>query len=662
MMAQPNPQENPLERFKIIHELGRGAIGRVYAARDRSTGVVVALKTLDPALFSEPDSNLAELFLKNARSAARLRHHNIVKVLDAGEAGGTAYVAMELLEGESLRNMLDNRPLSIARAIQIFDDIASALAYAHEEGMVHRGVRPSNIIVLRSGVAKISDFGIGQIGEAAIRYMSPEQVRGDPIDHRSDIFSLGAVFYEMLTHRAPFEGKSPKEIKESILRAETPWPSEVNPHVPGALDGIVSSMLAGHPDKRIPNARFLLRDLQRVEEGLGLGPGANAVTGEPTVREPTIRVPPVGAEPRPRSPAANPSPKREVPQETNPAPIASEPMLRTPGLRSRRDSPAAEPLPPRNRMPEGDAFDHRDTRFLMDREPWPERSSTSWITRFAALAFLLAVLPIGLAVFWYYSPDSSETRTAVSKRQEALATAAAPQPSTAPAPVVEATKEPATAPAAPAPAPVVAPPRPAAPPPPVAEVPREPVTAPVAPAPAPAVAPPQPTAPPPVAEAPKEPVTAPVAPPPVADASSEPAPAPATPKASPPKPRVAQPGPPKQTESVATRAPTQPAIVRTAPAQVAPRAAQPTAKISEPQPGGSAKLILAVSPQGELYIDGKHHGTTPPITTLDLEPGMHRIEIRSGSWKPYLTYMAVEAGDERRIRHDFAAKPSRPPR
>src|SRR5919109_1256736 len=274
-------QQNPLERYKVIRELGRGAIGTVYAARDRSTGAVVALKTLDPALFSEADANLAELFVENARSAARLRHRNIVKIHDAGEVRGTVYVAMELLVGESLRSMLDNRPPSIARAIQIIDDIASALAYAHEEGMMHSGVRPSNIMVLRSGVAKISDFGIGQIGEAALRYMSPEQVRGDSVDHRSDLFSLGAVLYEMLTRRAPFEGNSPKEIAENILHAKPPLPSTLNPHIPGALDGLVLSMLAGHPDERCANARILLRDLQRLEEGLGLGPGASAGIGEP---------------------------------------------------------------------------------------------------------------------------------------------------------------------------------------------------------------------------------------------------------------------------------------------------------------------------------------------------------------------------------------------
>ena len=643
-------QQNSLERYQILNELGRGAIGRVYAARDRSTGAVVALKTLEPALFGEPDANVAELFLKDARSAARLRHRNIVKVHDAGEAGGTAYVSMELLEGESLRHMLDERPLSIARAIQIFDDIASALAYAHEEGVVHRGVKPSNIIVLRSGVAKISDFGIGRLGEAALlsgqrggclSYMSPEQVRGDPVDHRSDLFSLGAVFYEMLTRRVPFEGNSPKEITQNILHAEPPLPSKVNPLVPFELDRIVFSMLAGHPDDRFANGRILLRDLQRLEEGLGLGPGASAGTGEPTAS-----VPPSGTSvpPRAQTQPAAPQPATE-----------REPRLRTPdpdrfGERApMQDAPrfaqhAAEDFQHRSRIPGGEAFDNYDARFMMDREREPERSSGSRVAKFAALAFLLAVLPIGLAVL-YYSPGPSEPRTPASRMQEAPATAAAPAPAAAPCAGAK------------RPVPINR----------ASTCGRNRDKGMSARAPATAAAPSRSTAPAPVAEATKEPATAPTAPatsPPRtmgdARAEQEPLALASAPSPLPPKPLVAEPSPPAQAESLLARESKQPAPARTAPAQEMPRV-QPTANISESQPGGTARLIIAVAPQGELYIDGKHYGTTPPVTTLDLEPGMHRIEIRSGSRKPYLTYMTVEAGDQRRIRHDFDAKRIRPP-
>jgi eukaryotic-like serine/threonine-protein kinase len=511
-------QQKPPERYTSLRELGRGAIGTVYAARDRSTGTVVALKSLDPALVSAADPNLAELFLRNARAATRLRHRNIVQVHDAGEAGGAPYVAMELLEGESLRKILDDGPLSIARAIRIFDDIASALAYAHEEKIVHRGVRPSNITVLPSGVAKIADFGIGQIGEAALRYKSPEQVRGGPVDHASDIFSLGAVFYEMLTRRAPFEGKSAKEIQEKILRAEPPLPSKVNPLVPAALDEIVSRMLVRQPDQRFGNLRLLLRDLQRVEDGLGLRPAASVRADEPAVR-----VPPLA----PMPPVVEPV-------------IRREPTLPTP-------SPALASEP----------FYADDTRFMHHREPRREERSGSRAGMLAALVFVLGLVSIGAGAL-YYSSELGELISLTRRTQAPLPpTVAAPSRPAEPAPVAVAAK--------------------------VAV--KEPEAAPP-PAPAPRALPPPAT---PVAKA--EPET--------------------------PKPVVA---------------------------------AQP------------AKLTIAVSPRGELYIDGKHHGATPPITTLDLEPGLHRIEIRSGSRKPYLTYMTLEAGDERRIRHDFNARPSAPPR
>ena len=523
-------QENLPGRYAILRELGRGAIGAVYAARDASTGVVVALKVLDPALFSQPNAKLAELFLKNARAAARLRHRNIIRIFDAGEAGGTAFVASELVEGESLRQLLDLRPLSIARAIQIFDDVASALAYAHEEGMVHRGVKPPNIIVLRDGMAKIGDFGLGQIGPAALRYMSPEQARGEPLDLRSDLFSLGAVFYEMLTRRAPFEGDSPEQIRESILAAQPPLPSKVNPHVPAALDAMVVRMLARHPDERFSNARVLLRELQRLEEELGLGPGVGAGAG-----------------------VANP-------------------------------------------VPAAEAVHAPETPFMKEPEPRPEQPAESRSSLVAALALMLALLSIGLSVFLYYSPDVRERPTPASRIAEA------PAPPTA----AEAVKEPAAQPAPP-PAPQPAP------------------------VPAPAIAAPEASPPSAAGDArPEEP----------SEIASAPSPVP-------PQPLVEEPAPS--------------ATGDTAPAPEAPRATKPKANVAQPQPAGMAKLIIAVAPKGELYIDGEHYGTTPPITTLELAPGMHRIEVRSGSRKPYVTYMTVEAGEERRIRHDFNAKSSRPP-
>ena len=577
-------QENVLARYRILHELGRGAIGAVYAARDRETGAVVALKRLDPAVSSQSDANFAERFLKHVRSAQLLNHRNIVRIHDAGEVAGTVYVAMEMLEGESLRDILDAGPVAIARAIQIAHDIACGIEYAHLEGVVHGGLNPSNIVVLRSGVVKITDFGIGQLAEAALpsrprdggpSYRSPEQVRGEPVDHRCDIFSLGALFYEMLTHRPPFEGGSAKEIRENILHAKPLLPSELNPHVPRALDGIVLSMLAAQAVDRMPGAPILLRDLERLEEGLGLGPGGA------DAEEPAASAPP-----------AAPGPGMQTP----------EPRVQTPEPNRFRERAPVQDAP---RITDREAFDYHKAIAMMEREPRPGRSSGSRPAIFAALALVLAVLGIALTAFMYYSSGLGERLIAAIRTQTAPATAPAPSRPTAPPPVAEATQAPATARAAPQ----ASPPRA-------------------------------------VSDAPAE------------QASSGMV---AAPNPMPPSLPAAEPSPSAQAESPVARASEQSASGGTAPAQELPRATRTTANVAERQLGGTAKLILAVSPRGEIYIDGEHHGTTPPITTFDLEPGMHRIEVRSGSRKPYLTYMTVQAGDVRRIRHDFNASRAVPP-
>ena len=573
-------QEKPLGRYTIVSELGRGPIGAVYEATDRTTGAVVALKVLDPGLFADRNSPLAAAFLKNARSAARLRHRNIVGILDAGEAGGTAYVAMELVDGESLRRLLDQRPLPLARAVRIFDDIASALAYAHEEGMPHRGVKPSNIMVLRSGLAKIGDFGTGQIGEAALRYTSPEQMRKEPLDHRSDLFSLGVVFYEMLTRRVPFDGKSPEQVRERILRAQPPQPpSKLNPQVPVALDALVLKMLDARPDDRFADFRILLRDLQR----LGLRPGP---TIDPASVPPARPAPIARAEPPPRVEPAAPPPLAPEP----------EPALMIP-----------EPQP-------GDAFDHRRAMLMMDREAERQRASAPRPGLLAPLALILAVTAIGLTGYMYYS----------------LGFVDSPAPPPAPAPVAQAPKEPPAATGAWQNA--------------STPEPMQQKTV--------ATNTPRPITPPPAAAPIKEPAPAPAA----SDEQTKKEP-PGTLlglKPPPSNPLAAVPVPPPPAEAPVARAPEQPAPPRAAPvARPAPVKAPPRAK--------PAQLILTVSPGGDVYINDERKGTTPETTTFDLEPGMHRIEVRSGSRKPFLTYMTVEPGEVRRIRHDFDAKPSRPP-
>ena len=232
----------------------------VYEARDMLTDAVVALKIIDPLVWGQPASGAERLlFVSDAISGWRLKHPNIVTVHDAGDADGRVYIAMERLEAHSLRSVLDEfAPLGMARSAMVVAEIARGLAYAHERGVVHRHVKPSNILLLAADRPKITDFGMTRLSEAAIAagrhsdclsYMSPEQIRCDgAIDGRSDIFSLGVVLYEMLTGRLPFNGSSPSEILRAVLEAEPPLPSEVNPEVPPEVDGMVLCMLAKDPD------------------------------------------------------------------------------------------------------------------------------------------------------------------------------------------------------------------------------------------------------------------------------------------------------------------------------------------------------------------------------------------------------------------------------
>lgn len=265
-----------LGRYEIAAEIGRGAMGTVYKAYDPLIERTVALKTIRLDLSHQARQVFEERFYREAKSAGRLNHPNIVTIYDVGETDGSAYIAMEYLQGESLDTLLDNHiRLSIERIAHITLQIANGLAYAHQHGVIHRDVKPANIILMRRGrVVKITDFGIAQIpastqtGDGALlgspRYMSPEQVQGRVVDGRSDVFSLGVVLYEMLTGRTPFTGDDLSTILYNIMNFEPAPPSSVNQDVPHAFDHIVMRALSKRPAGRYPTARDMAADLRAL--------------------------------------------------------------------------------------------------------------------------------------------------------------------------------------------------------------------------------------------------------------------------------------------------------------------------------------------------------------------------------------------------------------
>jgi eukaryotic-like serine/threonine-protein kinase len=490
---------NTLGRYEILGELGRGAISIVYDARDLLTDDPVALKLIEPSLWGPPTSAAERLrFLTEAMPEWRLKHRNIVTVYDAGDGDGRLYIAMERLEGRSLRRMLDESPLpGVPRSLRIAAEFASGLAHAHECGVVHRYVKPSNILILADDRSKITDFGMAPLRDAALAsrnhaaclsYMSPEQIRCDvAIDGRSDIFSLGVVLYEMLTGERPFSGSSPAEIIRNVLDAEPPLPSEVNPDVPPVLDLLVRSMLAKNPDDRVPNAEIVVRRLLGLSEEVD---GALAA-------------------------------------------------------RARDDGMPAEVATTAG----GRAFGDRHVALVPGHRGAPQAAKLR-LPKSALIALILAAGGSSLLWQWWQSPDPSETRSAAISDEPATAIASEPS------------------------------------------VPDEPRLA------------------------------------------------------------ASKPEPKKRASKAPAGRPPGSAVASNAPARkIQPSAALATAPALPP--AKTATLVFDVSPWGEIYVNGKPHGTTPPVKTLDLPPGRHRIEVRNSAQPPYLSFSTLQPGDVRRVLHDF---------
>jgi serine/threonine protein kinase len=267
-------QMTKLGRYENLAELGKGAMGIVYKANDPLLSRTVAIKTI---IMSSDPQEMAEYearFYQEAKAAGGLNHANIVTIYDIGKEGNIVYMAMEYLEGEELKELMKpGHPVAVARAVEIAAQVAEGLAYAHQHGVVHRDVKPANIMILNNnGPAKITDFGIARMRTAEVRtqtgvvlgsprYMSPEQVAGKRAEPRSDIFSLGVIFYEMLTGKQAFTGDDVTSVMYQILNVAPPPPSSVIPAVPQVLDFIVAKALSKTPEDRYQDAAELARDL-----------------------------------------------------------------------------------------------------------------------------------------------------------------------------------------------------------------------------------------------------------------------------------------------------------------------------------------------------------------------------------------------------------------
>jgi serine/threonine-protein kinase len=272
-MAKKKPDITKLGRYKIISELGRGAMGVVYKGEDPALDRTVALKTVALSDDAQGKAEYQKRFFLEAKAAGRLSHPQIITVYDFGQEGDVAYMAMEFLKGTELRTRMNESAISVAEAVHIAEQIAEGLGYAHEHGVVHRDIKPSNIMMLPHEQVKIMDFGIARMRSSdhktstgillgTPKYMSPEQVSGSPVDHRSDIFSLGVILYEMLTHTKLFQGEDTPQIFHSVVNFQPPPPSRVNPEVPAMLDFVVERTLKKDPAVRYQDAFELAADLR----------------------------------------------------------------------------------------------------------------------------------------------------------------------------------------------------------------------------------------------------------------------------------------------------------------------------------------------------------------------------------------------------------------
>lgn len=290
---------NKLGKYDIVGELGRGAMGVVYKGFDPGIERDVAIKTVRRDLLQEDDDatmTQIERFKREAKAAGRMTHPNIVSIYEYGEDGMTAYIAMEFINGKSLKEYFEGEErFQIPGIVRIMTEILSALDYSHRNGIVHRDIKPANIMINENGDVKVTDFGIARLESSSLTtagtvlgtpsYMSPEQFMGQQVDARSDLFSAGAVLYQLLTGEKPFTG-SLTTIMHKVLNSHPEPPSALNVQVPRPFDPVVAKAMAKRPDQRFQTAAEFVAAIKAAAEGRSAVPGAaDAADGDATMME-----------------------------------------------------------------------------------------------------------------------------------------------------------------------------------------------------------------------------------------------------------------------------------------------------------------------------------------------------------------------------------------